>query len=302
MPFAPTVYATASTAVATNGTLTFGYPTVNGVQTTKGSFGGGFRHIAFVEGLQNVLNFPKDFSLTYNAQASGVTFTYLGSTSIPAGTRVALQLDFPGEDSGASPYAVRAGRASGGSVVQVRLGAPAAASATAVVNAQAVANSTAVTLTTAVTLDTPRGLAYKSSNAGDTTQTMTAYGTDEFGVSMTETVTLNGTTAVNGLKAFYKVTGYKASAALAGNLSIGTQAGVLGIPVVVNRAGYVIGELQDGAKATAGTVTVADFTIPSATTGDVRGTYTPNAAPDGSKAFELLIYDPEGTGTGLTQF
>lgn len=302
MPFAPTVYATASTAVATNGTLTFGYPTINGVQTTKGSFGGGLRHTAFVEGNQTVLNWPKDFSLTYNAQASGITFTYLGSTSIPAGTRVALQLDFPGEDSGVSPYAVRGGRVSGGHLVQVRLGAPLAASATQVVNAQAVANGNLVTLTTPVTLDTPRGLAYKSSNAGDTTQTLTVIGQDEFGASMTETVTLNGTTAVNGLKAFYKVISYKASAALAGNLSIGTQAGVLGIPVIVNRAGYVVGELQDGAKATAGTVTVADFTIPSATTGDVRGTYTPNSAPDGSKAYELLIYDPEGLNPSLTQF
>lgn len=154
---------------------------------------------------------------------------------------------------------------------------PATASNTAIVNAQAVAAAGSVTLaaTAPITLDrTGRCLRYVSSNAGDTTQTITVSGTDMYGQAMTETKTLNGTTAVNGTKAFYTVTGVTASAALAGNLSVGTR-DAYGLPVRVTDAAYVISAKWDATLAdNAGTFTAADTTSPAtATTNDVRGLF-----------------------------
>jgi hypothetical protein len=154
---------------------------------------------------------------------------------------------------------------------------PATASNTAIVNAQAVAAAGAVTLaaTAPITLDrTGRCLRFASSNAGDTTQTVTVTGTDMYGAAMTETRTLNGTTAVNGTKAFYTVTGVTASAALTGNLSVGTR-DAYGLPVRVTDAAYILSAKWDATLAdNAGTFTAADTTSPAtATTTDVRGLF-----------------------------
>lgn len=171
---------------------------------------------------------------------------------------------------------------------------PATASNTAIVNAQAVAAAGAVTLaaTAPITLErTGRCLRYASSNAGDTTQTITVTGTDMYGQVMTETKTLNGTTAVNGTKAFYTVTGVAASAALAGNLSVGTR-DAFGLPVRVTDAAYIMSAKWDATLAdNAGTFTAADTTSPAtATTNDVRGTFaqTGNAA-NGTRRLVMAI-------------
>lgn len=170
---------------------------------------------------------------------------------------------------------------------------PATASNTSIVNAQAVAAAGSVTMTaSSVTLDrTGRCLRFASSSAGDTTQTVTVTGTDMYGQAMTETRTLNGTTAVNGTKAFYTVTGVTASAALAGNLSVGTR-DAYGIPVRVTDAAYVISAKWDSTLAdNAGTFTAADTTSPAtATTNDVRGVYAQagNAA-NGTRRLVLSI-------------
>ena len=110
---------------------------------------------------------------------------------------------------------------------------------------------------------------------------------------MTETRTLNGTNAVNGLKAFYIVTGVTASAVMTGNLSVGTR-DAYGLPVRVNNVAYVGWAKWDSTLAdNAGTFTAADATTATATTGDVRGTFAQagNAA-DGTR--RLVI------GIGLT--
>jgi hypothetical protein len=171
---------------------------------------------------------------------------------------------------------------------------PATASNTSIVNAQAVAAAGAVTLaaTAPITLDrTGRCLRFASSNAGDTTQTVTVTGTDMYGQAMSETRTLNGTSAVNGTKAFYTVTGVTASAALTGNLSVGTR-DAYGLPVRVTDAAYVVSAKWDATLAdNAGTFTAADTTSPAtATTTDVRGVFaqTGNAA-NGTRRLVMAI-------------
>lgn len=195
-------------------------------------------------------------------------------------------------------------------ITNANLQSPATASTTYVVNAQAVAGAGAVTTTTAnnttvtglnggnpvVTLDVPRALQYVSSNSGDTTQTVTVSGYDQYKQAMTEVVTLNGVTAVIGKKAFVYVSTVTASAALTGNLSVGTS-NVLGLPMAVDAGDYdaAVKVISAAQTADAGTLVFADRTTPATTsTGDVRGTYTPAAAPNGTTQYLVRYYPSLG--------
>lgn len=188
---------------------------------------------------------------------------------------------------------------------------PETASATAVCAAQAVAGAGNATINGAsasggvATLDVARAVNVDSSNAGDTTQTVTVTGTDYWGQAQTETIALNGTTAVAGLKAFKTITQVAVSAALAGNLTVGST-DVFGLPYRVTDAGYILRAGWAGALADdAGTFVAADVTSPAtATTGDVRGTFTPSSAANGSRRLVLglgltgLQAGPNATQTG----
>lgn len=291
---------TTTAAVPKTGTFTIPYP----LGTNIGSFVGVRSHFAFVQGHgtfvssgirteQNasgvLVNIAPGFSVT--AQASNILITWLNDTPIPASTTVTFQLDLVGLDrpiDGPIPV-LDAARAIG---MYVRLGAPATASATAILATTAVSNANTVTLATPYRMDAARNIAYVSSNAGDTTQTITIKGMDRYDVPMTETVTLNGTTSVPGKKAFFTVISYKSSAALAGNLSLGTGI-ILGLPVILGRKNFVFREFMDDAVLTTGVFLAADTTTPSAVTGDIRGTYAPASAPNAARVYELLVAVPD---------
>lgn len=300
---------TPSSAVATAGTMAFvlANASVLGQVTYDGN------HVLYAEGLGAQFAFPKDFTIAWSG--STATVTYNGTTTIPAGSLVRLELSTAGEknyltDNPAGNVVVKDilgnVRAVPAKPMRVLFGAPIAAAATTVLATTAVLVTTLVTLATPVVLDVPRGLAVKSSTT-DTTQTVTVRGFDEYGVAMTETFTLNGVTAVNGKKAFKTVTSYQASIALAGNLSIGVQAGVLGLPYFLQGgtgagAGFITGESADGARPTAGTFVGGDLTLATATTGDVRGTYTPNTAPNAVHIYEFMTYGSDVTFKGVPQY
>lgn len=289
------VRTTLSAAVASGGSITFSYPSGK----DAGSYRGAYGHKLWAKGLMTQFNFPADFAITFGA--SNITVTYNGATSIPASTEVVLEADYIGSVSDIDNLSNTTKRAVFSKSVLVDFGAVDAASATAVQSATAVGTASQVTLGTAVTLDVPRNVVAVSSGAGDTTQSLTVYGYDEYGVAMTETKSLNGTTSVVFDKAFKTVTGYKASAALAGNLSLGSGA-KLGLPVFIPyAAGSVLKEIQDGANATAGTVVAGVTAKATATTGDVRGTWTPNATPNGTIGFALLVSVPDPNYLGGTQ-
>jgi len=139
-------------------------------------------------------------------------------------------------------------------------------------------------------LDVPRCVTVKSSDAGDTTQTVTVSGYDLYGQAMTARVTLNGTTTVPTLKAFKSVTQIAVSAATAGNVQAGYN-DRLGLPVAVSNAVYVISVKWNSTLAQdAGTFVAAVATDPAtALTGDVRGLYTPSSAADGAKRLVVNI-------------
>jgi len=153
-----------------------------------------------------------------------------------------------------------------------------------------------------IQLNTPRALQI---NTSTTARTITITGYDYYGQPMTEAITVaTAGTAKSGKKAFYQI----ASATINGSataVTIGTT-DILGLPVRVFDAGYVVKVGWNNTLAQdAGTFTVADMTNPAtSTTGDVRGTYTPSSATDGTKrlvmtiALPAIAVGPNATRTG----
>ena len=186
-----------------------------------------------------------------------------------------------------------------------------AKSATAVCAAQAVAAAGNATINGAsatggvATFDYARTVNVDSTDVGDTTQTVTVTGTDYWGQAQTETIALNGTTLVAGQKSFKTITAVAVSALLTGNLTVGNE-DVFGLPYRVTDAGYLLRTGWAGAVANdAGTFAAADTTSPAtATTNDVRGTYAPSSAADGSRRLVLALgltglqAGPNATQTG----
>ncbi len=315
-----TTFVTGS-AVASGGTMAFSYP----AGTTMGMFNlNTSSHKLYVEGHNTQYNFLDDFTISFATAAA--TVTYNGTTPIPANTVVRLMLEMSGQNDqrqlldagelngfistaqqGAAATNVGGGNANlqplgvKAPILIARFGSPSTISTTKFLATTAVAGTTLQTLATPVVNDVARACQIVSSNAGDTTQTITIRGFDAYGQAMTEAIALNGTTPVFGKKAFKQVNSYQSSAALAGNLSIGDSK-ILGIPVFLPGAAYVIREIQDGAVATAGTFVAGGSVKQTATTADVRGTWTPNATLNGTIALELAIICPDVNYLGASQF
>lgn len=156
--------------------------------------------------------------------------------------------------------------------------------------------STAVVASTNYTVDVDvpepfgRSISVESDNAGD----ITVVGKDFLGQIMSETITCTvGTVA--GAKAFKQITELKASSGLAGNVIV--KAGAeYGLPFC---GVEVIREVVDGVASSEGAITVPDSATATATTGDVRGTYNPNTAGDGSKDISLTYVTTSELAGGL---
>lgn len=295
-----TLQGSLASAVANGGTFTVSYPS----GTNKGDFLNAVKHGLVMSGVQ--LAHIDQFLVTPGT--SNITITNRSGSTWAADSAYVLGLDLPGErdvrdENGKSPIK----RAYSAKVTVVNLGAPITADADGIATAQAIAGAADATLNGVqvvdgvAVLDVPRNITAVSSGAGDTTQTITVTGLDEYGEDVVETIALNGTTPVAGKKAFKSVSEVAVSAALAGNLSVGFG-DVLGLPLFVASSGQVIKELQDGASATAGTLVVGVTVAATATSGDVRGTYDPNAACDGSKCFTLFIVSGDPAYYGSSQY
>lgn len=172
---------------------------------------------------------------------------------------------------------------------------PATKSATAVCAAQAAAGAGGLTINGAsasggvATFDYARCVNVDTSNIANTTQTVTVTGTDYWGQAQTETIACNGTTAVAGLKAFKTVTGVTVDGAITGTIFIGNE-DIFGLPYRVTDAGYLFRVGWAGALAEdAGTFVAADTATATATTGDVRGTYAPSSAANGTRRLVIGI-------------
>jgi hypothetical protein len=134
--------------------------------------------------------------------------------------------------------------------------------------------------------------------AWTTTAVLTVTGTDADGNTIVES-SASGT-SLAGKKAFKTITDVSTSVDITG-LTVG-HGDVLGLPIFVESPADVVGEIEDGAAATAGTVVGGVTTAATATTGDVRGTYDPNSACDGSAVFELDVLVASASYKGVTQY
>lgn len=171
---------------------------------------------------------------------------------------------------------------------RVDFGSPAVASATGVVSSLAITNaagSATYTSLTSYTADANfgRAISVKGDTAGDDA-VVTVKGRDYLGQPMLEAFTLNGTTGVNGSKAFYYI---DLVSWAAGNANASSSIDIgwldeLGMPY---KAIKVLSEESDGATvSTLGSLTAFDSTDPAtSTTNDPRGTYNPQTTLDGSK-------------------
>ena len=130
---------------------------------------------------------------------------------------------------------------------------------------------------------------------------MTVTGTDYLGNTIVENKTLNGTTVVPGTKAFATVTAVSVLGDSGSGFIVGSAV-ILGLPIFIEDLDEWVTELEDGLTATAGTFVGGVSTAPTATTGDVRGTYSPNSAPDGAAHFVLYMALQDPAYTGQAQF
>ncbi len=294
----PTPYdiatATLGSAVGAGGTFTVNYPAGKAAD----DYLGGVDHQLLSYSNPTLFARSGDFALAFGA--SNITVTMTSGRALANGTQVWLHLDrasLDGNAAGDLAAAVQTLQA-----IRVSLGRPIASDSDGIVASQ---NATAAGgLATGIngalaaggtaTLDVARNVVA----AWTGTAVLTVTGTDEFGQAMRES-SASGT-SFTGKKAFKTVTGISVSADVTA-LTVGTSK-VLGLPVFLASAAEVVRELEDDAAATAGTLVAGVTTTPSATTGDVRGTYAPNSNPDGSRLFELIALVRSPAYRGATQF
>lgn len=288
-----TIQTTLTATVANGGTFTVGYPTGR----TIGSYTGGFDHQVITTPYGDLKATAGKASFSFGA--STVTITNNSGVALAAGTRVTVQLDRYGQNADSRTLA-NAGRAARASLVKMNLGSPATASSTAVCASQAVAAAASAVLNGSllsggrILFDVPRNIVA----AWTTASVLTITGKDEYGATVVE-ASASGTSHT-GKKAFKEITSIVSSASITG-MTAGTGT-VLGLPIYLAGTGDVLRELQDGAAPTAGTVAAGVLTTATATTGDVRGTYVPNAAPDGSKSYQIVAAVGDADFKGVAQF
>lgn len=286
--------------VADAGTFTVNYPNAlppeQARATDEGDFYNAVQH-SIVIGQNDAYEFPQKLDITLGT--SSITVTNKSGTTWPAGQAFVLTLQMPGK----SPYAgdgsgVRIARACRSLQMWINLGAPDALVTNGVMAAQNRTNAGAMVVNGTLAangvavLDRPRNVIVDSGGAD--TATLTFTGTDEYGQTMSEAITLNGTTAVPGKKAFKTITAISTSAATTNTPFVGTG-DVLGLPVHLPQLGMIVKELENGTNATAGTAVAGLRTGggSTTTTADVRGTYDPNSACDGDKVFQVLLSLPD---------
>jgi len=185
-----------------------------------------------------------------------------------------------------------------GAPTQYKFGTPAAADTDGALDGGTIGTS-AVTLTdfNGVLGDTAdaeygRNVTVTGQTSGDDAD-VTVNGRDYWGQPMSEDFTLSGTSTQTGSKAFYTLDSVDVGAnTQASTLDVG-WGGELGLPY---KTVAVHVELSDGSQeASTGTLTAPVLTDPqTASTGDPRGTYSPNVTLDGSTEVEIYAIADRG--------
>lgn len=296
-----TVLTTLSAAVGSGGTYTASYPSGR----TAEDYLGGTDHTISTQSYRTLFATAGEFTLTFGA--SNITVTNNSGFSMPVGTKVWLNLDRAETTPGTGEESALAdvSKMSFMRAIKITLGAPATAVANGFVASQNLTAlgvfSSSVTAAAALaaaslagTADVPRNVVA----AWTGTAVITITGTDVDGNVMIES-SASGT-SLTGKKAFKRVTGISVSADVTA-LTVGTGV-ILGLPVFLPDVPDVFREILDGVAATAGTLVAGIVGTQTATTGDVRGTYSPNSAPNGARVFELIAVHRSPSYKGAAQY
>jgi hypothetical protein len=170
--------------------------------------------------------------------------------------------------------------------LEVDFGTPAVSAADNILNDQSIASASSTTTLLDDQADANYGRNVRVVASGAATSTVTVKGRDYLGQPMSETLTLNGTNSVVGVKAFYWLDSVSWTATAATTIDLGWGAR-FGLPY---RTVNAVAEQADGVAAAAGTLTAGVRTDPqTATTADPRGLYTPTTTPDGSKRLVAIV-------------
>jgi len=268
----------ASDVAASSWTFTASTPTGK----DKGSFFLAVGHKLIMA--QSTLFYPVDFDVSISG--STITITNKTSAAWASGSTFRLQMNEPGDRSqvstptqdpnaqvitvgAATSYSPTArpkllASTTSGYIDLVNLGAPAAKAANNICLAQTTASSGALTIAGSLasggvaTLDVPR--AVRAVSTGAATSVLTVTGTDVYGQTLKEAITLNGTTTVNGKKAFKTVTAITTDSAMANPVTVGTT-DILGLPVFLPTISYILGELRNGSLSGGGGGVAIPFSI-----------------------------------------
>lgn len=237
-----------ASAVATDGTFTVGYP----AGKSKGDFINGSDHR--MTALQADHRVGKGFTITFGDTAA--TVTWKGSTTIPASSRVWVQLDESGRiyrDENLINKAVAA------TPMLISLGSPDTADPDGILDGVDATDSAATyTIDDFVTafaagggvLDVPRNLTATGSDGSNHVVTVT--GKDEYDNTIVEALTLSGTSEIAGKKAFKKVTSVAVAAGAASDtLDLG-WGDVLGLPFFLRDPNMITAEFQNDSLVSGG--------------------------------------------------
>jgi hypothetical protein len=181
---------------------------------------------------------------------------------------------------------------------------PLTAQANNIATSQYTTGSTALTLTagtgvtagaapdgsgsTVLQFDVPRCVSL-ASTGNMSANNFTVVGFDKYGQKMTQTLAGPNNNTVNTKKAFASVLSVTPSATDgANNVTVGSS-DIFGLDFACADAGYIAPHWANSFSIDAGTLVEADTTNPAtASTGDVRGTYAPTSASNGTK--RLVIW------------
>lgn len=284
---------TLANAVSAGASFTVNYP----AGRSSDDYLGGTDHMILSNGVRTLFARSGDFSVVFGS--SNITVTMATGLALSKGAVIYLNVDKAEVDNAVD--VANPDNMAEIVMVKINIGAPAAASANGVcasqsvaLNANAVLNGALVAGDVAV-MSRPRNIVA----AWTTAAVITVYGTDEFGAALVEQGASG--TSFTGKKAFKTVTRVTFSVAVTA-ATVGTGV-VMGMPVFVADAVDVMKEIVNAAvPGTAGTFVAGVQETQTATTGDVRGTYAPNSAPNGTNIYELIVAVRAPAYRGQAQF
>jgi hypothetical protein len=279
-------------AVSAGASFTVSYPSGKSAD----DYLGGSDHMIVTHTIRTLFAKSGDFSVAFGA--SNITVTMASGLALPAGAVIYLNVDRAERDDPTT--LADTSKMAEMTLVKIGLGAPATADADGVCASQALNTGVdgviagALAADGVATFDKPRNVVAAWTNAA----VITVTGTDEYGETVVES-SASGT-SFTGKKAFKTVTQVRVSANVTG-LTVGSGV-VLGLPCFLADVADVVKEIMDGVAPTAGTFVAGDNTTATATTGDVRGTLSPNSAPNGSRVYEVIAAVRSAAYTGAAQY